>query len=132
MKFGELLFVGALLGIPFLLVVNAWRAYLSRDHHGMPLLRIRLVLVSVSSGAWLLFYSLVLIAEHNGFAKSILARTPSSLTLSLSNLVLCTMSLALSLRDGHKSANTKPMRRALRYTSVYLVLVWLFVLTARH
>lgn len=135
MRFGGLLFVCAVWGIPLWLVVRAWRRYLalqSARTGGLLQVRIGITLLSISATIWLLFYALVIVDEHSRLARSILSVAPTSSVLALINLPLCVASLIFCLRDGKTDHAVIPLRRAISYASGCLIVVWLFVLSAPH
>jgi hypothetical protein len=48
-----------------------------------------LVLLSLSSGIWLLFYGLVLISDYYKAVNSIVSLGPKPATLAVANIVVC-------------------------------------------
>ncbi len=133
MTLGELLFVAALWGVPLGLLWISWRRYSalhSTTNMNMPLARTALVLVSLSSGVWLFVYALVQIDDYSKMARSILNLGPTPGTLAVINLLVCAVALILSLLMPKTVQGTVPLQRSLIFATGYMVLVWMFALTA--
>jgi hypothetical protein len=133
MASGELLFVAALWGVPLGLLWISWHRYCAvraaagtnRSFAGASL-----ALVFLSSGVWLVFYGLVLISEYYKAVNSILSLGPKSATLAVANIVVCFVSFVLSLFMPKSVHGTVSFRRAITFATGYMLLVWMFALTA--
>jgi len=89
------------------------------------------VLLFLSSGIWLLFYGLVLISEYYKTVNSILSLWPKPGTLAVANIVVCAVSFILSLFIPKTVQGSVPFQRAITFATGYMLLVWMFALTAR-
>jgi hypothetical protein len=89
-----------------------------------------LALLFLSSGIWLLFYGLVLISEYFKAVNSILSVGPKPTTLAVANIVVCFFSFILCLFMPKTVHGTVPFQRAITFATGYMLLVWMFALTA--
>jgi hypothetical protein len=133
MGLGELLIIAALWGVPLGLLWISWHRY--RAVHAAvgtnrSLAGASLALLFLSSGIWLLFYGLVLITEYYPGVNSIVSLGPSPATLSVANISVCAASFMLSLFMPKTIQGTVPFRRAITCATGYMLLVWMFALTA--
>lgn len=87
-------------------------------------------LLFLSSGIWLLFYALVLIGEYYKAANSIVSLFPKPATLAVANIAVCFVSFILSLFMPKTVHGTAPFQRAVTLATGYMLLVWMFALTA--
>jgi len=129
----ELLIVAALWGVPLGLLWISWHRYgaiPAAAGTNRSLAASSLVLLFVSSGIWLLFYELVLLSEYYKPVNSILSLAPKSATLAVVNIVVCAISFILSLFIPKTVQGTVPFQRAITFSTGYMVLVWMFALTA--
>jgi hypothetical protein len=130
---GELLFIAALWGVPLSLLWISWHRYgvvhaaagTNRSFAGASL-----ILLSVSSGIWLLFYGLVLISDYYKAVNSIVSLGPKPATLAVANIVVCAVSFVLSLFMPKSVQGTVRLQRAITFATGYMLLVWMFALTA--
>ena len=130
---GELLFVVALWGVPLSLLWISWHRYGAvRTAAGTntSFAGASLALLFLSSGIWLLFYALVLISEYYKAVNSILSLVPNPRTLAGVNIIVCCASFILSLYMPKTVHRTVPFRRAITFATWYMLLVWMFALTA--
>jgi hypothetical protein len=133
MAFQELLLVAALWGVPLgLLWISGHRygavhaaAGTNRSFAGASL-----ALLCLSSGIWLMFYALVLISEYYKAVSSIVSLGPKPATLAVANIVVCFVSFILSLFVPKTVHGTIPFQRAITFATGYMLLVWMFALTA--
>ena len=130
---GELLLVAALWGVPLGLLWISWRRYgavhAARDTNRLLGLA-SLALLSLSSGIWLLLYGLVLIGEYYKAVNSIVNLGPNPGTLAVVNILVCAVSFMLSLFMPKTVKGTIPLQRAITFATSYMLLVWMFALTA--
>ena len=91
---------------------------------------VSLALLSLSAGIWLLFYGLVLISEFYKGVNSIVSLGPYPATLAVANIVACCVSFILSLFVPKTVHGTVPFQRAITLSTGYMLLVWMFALTA--
>ena len=134
MKFGELIFVALLFGVPLLLVLRAWRTYLAVNRTALEDLfqmRIGLTLITLSTGMWTAALVLMLLEDHSAGAKS-LAIDLSPAMLGLINLLLSAIGLVCSARGLRSVRQTGPLRRAMGASSGCLMLMWFFLLANPH
>ena len=128
-----LLFVAAVWGVPLgLLWISCHRYVAVRTATGTSRLLAcaSLALLSLSAGIWLLFYGLVLISEFYKGVNSIVSRGPNPATLAVANIVACCVSFILSLFVPKTVHGTVPFQRAITLSTGYMLLVWMFALTA--
>ena len=133
MTLGELLVVAALWGAPLGLLWISWHRYRTvpaARGTNRSLALASLALLSLSSGIWLLVYALVLIDDYSKMARSILSLVPTSGALAVANLLVCLVSFILSLLMPKTVQGAIPLQRALIFATGYMVLVWMFALTA--
>jgi hypothetical protein len=133
MGLGELLLlVAALWGAPLGLWWISWHRYgavpAARGTNRL-LARASLALLSLSSGIWLLLYGLVLISEYYKAVNSIL-NLVNPATLAVVNILVCAASFMLSLFMPKTVQGTIPLQRAITFATGYMVVVWMFALTA--
>ena len=129
----ELLFVGAIWGVPMLLLWMAWRRYgVVRAATGTnrSLAGASLALLFLSSGIWLLFYGAVLLSEHSMTVRSVMNRGPYPATLAVANIPICAASFIVSLFVPKAVQGAVPLRRTITLAAGYMVLIWMFALTA--
>lgn len=133
MDLGELLFIAALWGVPLSLSWISWHRYgtvHAAAGTNRSLASASLALLFLSSGIWLLFYGLVIISEYYKAANSILSLVPKPAALAVGNIVVCFFSFILSLLMPKTVDGTIPFQRAITFATGYMVLVWMFALTA--
>ena len=133
MASGELLFVAALWGVPLGLLWISWRRYgavHAARGTNRSLALASLALLSLSSGIWLLLFGLVLISEYDKAVNSILNLGPNPATLAPVNILVCAISFVFSLFMPKAVQGTIPLQRAITFATGYMLLVWMFALTA--
>ena len=133
MGFEELLVIAALWGIPLTLLWMSWHRYgavHAAAGTNTSFAGASLTLLVLTSGIWLLFYALVLISEYYKAVNSILSLLPNPRTLAVVNIIACCISFILSLYMPKTVHGTVPFRRAVTLATWYMVLVWMFALTA--
>ena len=133
MGLSELLIVAALCGIPLGLLWISWHRYgVVRAAVGAnrSLAAASFVLLFLSSGIWLLFYGLILISDHYKAVNSILSLGPKPGALAVVNIVVCSTSFILSLFIPKTVQGSVPFQRAITFATGYMLLVWMFALTA--
>jgi hypothetical protein len=133
MKFGEFFIVGAVWVVPLWLVLRAWHRYfrLSSDASTTTFsARAALVLLSFSSGMWLIFYALVLMSEFSKVARSTLNLAAAPPTLAVVNLVVSVGAFVLSLLIPKTAHGTAPIRTASIIATSYMSLIWIFALVS--
>jgi hypothetical protein len=79
---------------------------------------------------WLLLFALALLDEYSKMAKSIVNLGPAPVTLAVINILVCFASFVLTLFLPKTIQENTPFRRAVVLANGYMVLVWIFVLTA--
>ena len=129
----ELLFDAALWGAPLGLLWVSWRRFRAVPRAGgtdRSLALASLSLLSLSSGIWLLLYALVQIDDYSKIARSILNLVPTAAALAVPNLLVCLVSFILSLLMPKTVQGIIPLKRALIFATGYMILVWIFALTA--
>lgn len=134
MKFGELVFVALLCGIPLWLVLTTWRRYFAVDRASVDHLsqmRAGLTLVSISTSIWFAVFALMLLEDHSVEAKS-LATKLSPAMLGGINVLFCVGGLVCSGRGLRSAQRTGPIRRGMGASSGFLMLIWLFLLANPH
>jgi hypothetical protein len=133
MGLSELLIVAALWGIPSGLLWISWHRYgavSAAAGTSKSFAAASFVLLFLSSGIWLLFYGLVLISGYYKTVSSILSLGPNPGTLAVVNIVVCAVSFILSLFIPKTVQGSVPFRRAITFATCYMLLVWMFALTA--
>ena len=129
----ELLIVAALWGIPLGLLWISWRRYSTvraAAGRSKSIGAAAFVLLFLSSGIWLLFYGLILISDHYKAVNSILSLGPKPATLAVANILVCAASFILSLFVPKTVQGSVPFQRAITFATGYMLLVWMFALTA--
>lgn len=133
MRLAELLFVAALLGVPSGLLWISWHRYgvvSVATGSSKSLAWVSFALLSLTSTLWLLFYAVVLISEYNKGVYSIVRLGPRPATLAVPNILVCAASFMLSLFVPKTVQGAVPFRTAITFATGYMVLVWMFALTA--
>ena len=133
MEAWELLFVAALWGVPFSLLWMSWYRYrtvhaaagTNRSFAGASL-----ALLFLTSGIWLLLFGLAIISDYFKAANSIVSPGLSPSTLAAPNIMVCGVSFILSLFIPKSVQGTVPFQRAIAIATGYMLLVWMFALTA--
>ena len=130
---GDLLFLAALWVVPLALLWISWHRY-SAVHAAAGTNRsfagASLVLLFLSSGIWIAFYGFVLIGEYCKAVNSVLSLGPKPATLAVANIVVCFISFVLSLFMPKSVYGTVQFQRAITFATGYMLLVWMFALTA--
>jgi hypothetical protein len=133
MEVGELLFVAALWGVPFTLLWMSWYRY--RTVHAAAgtnrsLAGASLALLFLTSGIWLLLFGLAIISDYFKAANAVVSPGFRPSTLAVPNIVVCAVSFILSLLTPNTVQGTIQFQRAITFATGYMVLVWMFALTA--
>ena len=129
----ELLIVAALWGIPLALLWISWRRYgtvRAAAGTNRSLAGVSFALLLLSSGIWLLFYGLIVISDHYKAVNSILSLWPKPAALAVANILVCAASFILSLFVPKTVQGSVPFQRAITFANGYMLLVWMFALTA--
>lgn len=135
---GELLFVAAGWGVPLALLWISWHRYgavhaaagTNRSFAGASF-----ALLFLSSGIWLLLYGSILLSEYFNAINSILGPLHNRLlhnptALAVANIVICFVSFFLSLLMPKTVQGIVPFQRAITIATAYMLLIWIFALTA--
>jgi hypothetical protein len=124
----------SLLGIPLLVLAIAWVQYSRLDRSpAQNLLRIQMGLgsLSVATMLWLATFSLMIAEDYSARAKR-LAQNVSPAPLALMSILLCIGAFACSRFPGTALDETVQLRRVMDFCSIFLGIVWLFLLMNPH
>jgi len=134
MKFGELVFVAALFGVPLSLLLRACLQYVELDRSvskDIFQMRAGMALISLTTFMWVTVFAVMILEDYSAGARSI-AQNLSPAKLGLMNVRLCIGALVCSLVGLRRAQGTVRLRGAIGVSSSCLMLIWLFLASNPH
>jgi hypothetical protein len=133
--FWYVVYAGIFALIPVWLVLKAWHRCQTLNfsrRRDLSLARSALTLLSLALVVLLVLVTLANFGEHLGGTKVVDEFVPTPWKIGVANSLLCASSLVVALRISRGSEDIVRLRRVIVGASIYLMLVWLLVISAAH